>query len=145
MPSLVERWKPAGSMRAQLLLAALLWTAVGLGLCTAGAVWSLESSWSVGLLVLGLVLGWAKGVFVLDRTARRSAERISRRGDGTCLGGFFSWRTWLFVFAMMALGAFLRRSALPRSVLGLVYVAVGVALLWGSRIFWSEWARAARA
>jgi hypothetical protein len=80
---------------------------------------------------------------VLSRTARRAAARIARRGDGTCLGGFLSWQSWLFVLGMMAAGAALRRSALPRTALGVVYVAVGIALLWGSRVFWAAWRRAA--
>ncbi len=125
----------------QLLLAALLWTAVGLGLGSAGVGWCLGSSQSTVLLLLGIALGSAKGVLVLDRTARRSAERIRNRGDGVCLGGFFSWQTWLFVLTMMAGGALLRRSAVPRGALGPLYLAVGVALLWGSRTFWKEWAR----
>ncbi|GAB4261546.1 MAG: hypothetical protein Kow0092_11190 [Deferrisomatales bacterium] len=137
----LERWKPAAPARTQVLLAALLWTGVGLGLSTAGVHWI----WRAGgyriaaLTALGAALGLTKARLALDRTAGRIAARIAARGDGTCAGGFLSWKSWLFVGAMMALGATLRRSPLPRVPLGVLYTAVGVALLWGSRVFWLEW------
>lgn len=141
--STLLRLKPAARARTQVLLAAVLWTLVGAGLFTAGTVWMgrSHSPWLVGLLALGAGLGLAKGHLLLSRTARRAAARIARRGDGTCLGGFLSWQSWLFVVVMMTAGAMLRRSALPRTALGVVYVAVGIALLWGSRVFWAAWRR----
>jgi hypothetical protein len=39
------------------------------------------------------------------------------------------------------MGAALRRSPLPRALLGVLYTAVGAALLWGSRTFWVAWRR----
>ena len=140
----LDRWKPAGAARTQVLLAALLWTCVGSGLAAVGARWCLGAGppWPAALLGAGLTLGVLKGKVALERTARRAAGRIAVRGDGKCLGGFLSWQTWLFVLAMMALGAVLRRSPLPRALLGVVYTAVGAALLWGSRTFWAAWRRA---
>ena len=145
MPSsLVHRWKPAARVRTQLLLAALLWTCVGTGLLTAGIRWTFQGTRWPGMWVAAAVLaGSAKGKWVLERAARRASARIALRGDGTCLGGFLSWRTWLLVMGMMGLGAVLRRSAVPVGFLGFVYGAVGAALLLGSRVFWAEW-RAAR-
>jgi len=139
--SLAQRWKPAAQARTQVLLAALLWTGVGTGMTAAGVHWSLGAPalWPAAILAVALPLGLLKGRFALTRTARSIAERIAQRGNGTCLGGFLSWKTWLFVLAMMAMGAALRRSDLPRAALGLVYTTVGVALLWGSRVFWTHW------
>lgn len=141
MRGLLERWKPAAGARTHLLLAALLWTCVGVGLSVAGVHWCLfaPADWAAILLPGGVAAGLIKGRVALERTAVRTAERIVRRGDGKCLGGFLSWKTWLFVVAMMGMGVALRRSHLPRALLGFVYTAVGVALLWGSRTFWSRW------
>ncbi|HSH69891.1 MAG TPA: hypothetical protein VK997_08230 [Deferrisomatales bacterium] len=145
IPSSLQRLKPAARARTQVLLAALLWTCVGVGLLAAGTLWMSRSHppWLVFLLALAAAIGLAKGHLLLSRTARKAAARIARRGDGTCLGGFLSWQSWLFVLCMMGTGAVLRRSALPRTALGVVYVAVGIALLWGSRVFWAEWRRLA--
>lgn len=134
----LERWKPAARARTHLLLAGSMWTGVGTGLTVAGARWTLLNggAWSVPLLGAGVALGLFKGKVALERTAARSSNRILRRGDGKCAGGFLSWKTWLFVVAMMGLGAGLRRSPAPRALLGVIYVAVGTGLLWGSRVFW---------
>lgn len=143
-PSPLHRWKPAARARTQVLLAALLWTGVGIGLATAGLRWLLQGTrWPVLWVAAAAVAGSVKGRWALAGAARRAAARIARRGDGTCLGGFLSWRTWLLVLGMMGLGALLRRSAVPTGLLGFVYGAAGTALLLGSRVFWAEW-RSAR-
>ena len=132
----LERLTPRSSVRTRLLLAAATWTAVGLGLGIAGAIWSAATPWIVaGAIVLGLV----KGRFVLAPRARANGDRILESGEGRCLGGAFTFPTWALVLAMMGLGALLRRSPLPRPWLGGIYLAVGVALLLGSVPVWSRW------
>ena len=55
--------------------------------------------------------------------------RIERRGDGRCIGGFLSLRTWALVALMMVAGRTLRHSFVPAVIIGLAYAAVGTALL----------------
>lgn len=133
-----ERWKPTAGVRAHLVAAAGLWTVVGLGLTAAGLVWcsGVSLPWAVVLAGAGLAAGLVKGRYVIRRLAEKNAARIIARGDGHCLGGFLSVKTWLLVAAMMASGMVLRRSAVPRPVLGVLYTAVGTALLAGSLILW---------
>ncbi len=138
MRDTLERFKPAASRRIHLFVAGLMWTLVGLGLAAAGIVWCLGAGLPNAFfyLIPGVLVGMLKGVFVLSRAARRSAERIESRGDGVCLGGFISWGSWGLVLVMMGTGVLLRHSALPRAWLGLIYTAIGSALLTGSRVFW---------
>jgi hypothetical protein len=133
-----ERWKPAALARTHLVAAAGLWTVVGLGLTAAGLAWcsGVSLPWSALLAAAGVAAGLVKGRYVIRRMAEKNAARIIARGDGHCLGGFLSVKTWLLVAAMMASGMVLRRSAVPRPVLGVVYTAVGTALLAGSVILW---------
>lgn len=86
-----------------------------------------------------IVVGILKSQFVLDRTANRTIERIRTRGDGRCIGGFLSVRSWAFVALMMGIGRALRASPTPRTILGFVYVAVGLALVLASRRLWLAW------
>lgn len=132
----MHRWKPAVSARTQLQAASVLWTMVGIGLGSAGVVWCHTASWFWALLALGVAIGAAKAFFVIRPVALRNAARILQRGDGRCLGGFLSWKSWLFVATMMIGGAILRHSPLPRPILGVTYVAVGTALLLGSVPLW---------
>jgi hypothetical protein len=145
MGNWLETYKPAASLRTHLLLAALLWSVVGSLLLTFGAKWAWRAggAYAPALLVLAVVAGLAKYRLVLYRAAERAIERICARGDGRCIGGFLSVRTWSFVLVMATAGRLLRVGVLPRLVAGLVYVAVGTALLLGCRRFWLAW-RSAR-
>ncbi len=140
MHAWLDRLKPRASRRVQLAALATLWLAVGSGLATAGVIWALSARWPWPILLIGagVVLGTVKGRFVLAPAARRMAERIAAREDGSCLGGALSWTNWSLVAVMMAAGVMLRHSSLPRSVLGLLYVAIAAALLVGSACLWRE-------
>jgi hypothetical protein len=135
-PTWAERWKPAAGVRTHLLAAAVLWTLVGTGLSAAGIAWSLSAREPLIPLGIGLLLGALKGIFVISRVAVRNARRIVSRGDGKCLGGFLSIKTWLLVAAMMGSGMVLRRSGVPKPVLGGIYTAVGIGLLAGCVKLW---------
>lgn len=93
------------------------------------------------MLIAAVVLGLLKARFVLRRAARRTIQHITSRGDGRCLGGFLSWKTWLLVIAMIALGRLLRSELVPIPLawIGLLYAAVGVAMIAGSIPLWIAW------
>ncbi len=109
----------------------------------AGIRWSLSAPpWRATLVIAAAAAGgWVKERLVLHSRAERNAGRILASEDGRCLGGAFSWQAWLFVAAMVAMGAGLRHSPVSRTLLGFVYVAVGVALLLGSVVSWRQWMR----
>jgi hypothetical protein len=120
-----------------------MWSAVGAVLSVVGVHWLLAAGWLmlVVLLAAAAVAGVLKARYVLLRTADKTVERIRTRGDGRCLGGFLSVRSWMFVASMMALGWVLRTSSTPRIVLGCIYVAVGVALIAASFRLWRACSR----
>ncbi len=134
----LKRFKPGVDKRVHLLLAALLWTMVGFFLLGRGGIWLLAAG--KGWLVLpALLLGSGKSLFLLDKTAKKSINRILCFGDRTCLGAVYSIRTWLLVLAMIGAGYLLRQSALPKSLLGTLYATVGWALMLSSRLAWRAW------
>lgn len=133
-----HRFKPTASARMQILTAAAMWTLVGAGLLTVGIRWSRLANVTEWIVVLAVAatVGLLKGRFVLRKSARRIVSRILARGDGRCLGGFISWRTWLMVGLMMAFGRALRHGLLPHPVVGFIYAAVGAGLLVGAITLW---------
>lgn len=139
----LERYKPAVSCRTHLLAAAILWTVVGAVLACIGVRFTFMGDARVALVVLvcAAAAGILKALFVLGRTANRAIDRILVRGDGRCLGGFFSWKTWLFVLLMVTLGRLLRSNGVTPLLIGFIYTAVGTALLVASRHFWMAWRR----
>ncbi|MBU2601643.1 MAG: hypothetical protein KKA32_05675 [Actinobacteria bacterium] len=144
---MLRRWlelhKPTGSARTQLLMAELMWTSVGSILLGLGLYWVVERYHGPGWAYATpfLVLGLLKALFILDRVARRTIERVRTRGDDHCLGGFFSASSWLAIVGMIVLGQVLRASPIPRADVGFLYVAVGSGLLMSSRTFWAAWWR----
>jgi hypothetical protein len=143
MTSWIESHKPAAATHLHLLLAGSMWTGVGAALAVVGCrwLWFSPSPAAPWLAVTALVVGVAKSRVVLDRAARRIVDRIRERGDGRCVGGFLSLRSWGFVAVMVIAGRLLRGSHIARSLLGAIYLAVGTALLLSSRIAWWAWRR----
>lgn len=136
----LERLKPGVNRAVHLFAAPLLWTAVGIMLITRGLGWMgyLQGGWYI---VLALVIGTAKSIFILDKTAKRGVQRIVRLRDGTCLGAVYSWKTWVLVGVMAVSGNLLRLFFVPGKGIGTVYVAVGWALILSSRHGWLEWVK----
>ena len=134
------RFKPRVSVRTHLFLAALIWSVVGFFLLTNGFVLiSIKGHlWYGGL---GLILGTAKTFFILDRVALKNVKRIKEFEDKVCVGSVYSWKTWVLVAAMIFLGRFLRTTVLPGEIVGVIYTAVGWALMLASRLVWQEWKR----
>jgi len=131
------RLKPGASVGTNLLVAAMMWSFIGLYLMVRGYL--LDETHSVIFLLLGLVLGTAKAFLVIERAARKNIARIVARPDGMCVGGVYSWGMWGLVICMMLGGRLLRNSEVPHLVVSVIYVAVGWALLLSSRLIWREW------
>jgi hypothetical protein len=141
MTGWLETHKPGASARVHLVLAALMWGVVGSAMLVVGVRWASEGRTAVTLWLLAAAaaLGYAKSRWILDRAAGRIVERILARGDGRCLGGFLSVRTWLLVGFMVLVGRVLRSFVLAGTAAGLLYVVVGVALVLSSRLMWRAW------
>ena len=140
LKEILHRYKPGVSIRTHLLLGGLIWTVVGFFLLTNGFVLvSLENHFWYGLI--GLLLGSAKTFLILDRVARKNIKRIKEFEDKVCFGSVYSLKTWSMVAGMIILGRFLRTTVLPGEIIGLIYTAVGWALMISSRLMWIEWNR----
>jgi len=136
--------KPAAKQKTHLLSAALLWTIVGSGLLCRGSLWLVdqEKGWYI---LPAIVIGSLKSVLLLDRSAKKSIDRILHFDDGHCLGGVYSVQTWILVLLMMLCGYVLRNLSLSPVLIGFLYVAIGWALIFSSRLGWRAWRRKHRA
>ena len=124
----LSKLKPSASRSIHLLVAASLWTVVGMSLLSRGVAWlnGIEQLW---IVLPGLFFGSLKSLFMLDRSAKKSIKRIIATRDGRCIGGVYSVKTWLLVLLMMTAGCLMRNSHLPKEFLGLFYVSIGGGLL----------------
>ena len=135
------RWmSPTASIRVQLFAAALMWLVGSSILLVRGSAYLDNLSWYLWILAAALLLGLAKAHLMLFQIANGAIRRIKDRGPAHFFG-FFSLRSWLLVAVMMGGGIVLREaipqsSAIGTSILGVVYLAVGTALLVADYIFW---------
>lgn len=142
MKSWLESHKPRATYRHQLLLAGLMWSLVGFFLFMYGSRWAFSEgkNWgSFALILAGILLGVAKARFILDPVAQRVTDRILKRGDGRCVGGFLSLRSWTLVAAMILFGRLLRCCLFTTALAGMVYITVGTGLMLSSRLAWKGW------
>lgn len=142
-----RRLTPRAGIRAQLLAAAVLW-GVGTGILLVRGVFYMFAQEEIdrfgyGVAFIGLAaiaIGMVKARLILIRYAQKAVRRIRTRGHA-CFFGFFAPSSWLFIIVMMGGGMMLRRTPLVdyvwgRTFLGILYVAVGTALLIADVVFW---------
>lgn len=136
--ALFRKFKPAVPRYWLMLMAGLLWTAVGIGLCVTACAWFSDMAWPQN--GLGIFLGFGSGIAVyrygFSRLAERNMERISAQPAEVCVFAFQAWRSYLLILGMMVLGAVLRHSAIHRLVLGVIYAAMGTGLTLSSTVYY---------
>lgn len=134
---------PRVSRIVHLFIAPCIWSAIGLMLMIRGWNW-VGPGMARWLLLVALVIGTAKSLFVLDKAARKNLQRILSFPDKKCFGAVYSWKTWLLVVLMMGSGIAMRMLTHPGMVIGTIYMAIGWALFFSSRHGWQEWLRQVR-
>ncbi|MBW4496490.1 MAG: hypothetical protein KME26_26120 [Oscillatoria princeps RMCB-10] len=138
----------SGLTRTQhLWIAASIWTLVGAGLFVMGLVFWFHFPY-LGFLdtqhltvgALALSAGLLKGKLILDRTAGRVIDRAGTLQEPNPFKSVFQMfgaRTIALIVAMMTFGIVLRAAGVSFEVRGLIYIAVGMALLWSCRRYWA--------
>lgn len=132
------------SHKAHLRVAFFLWAIVGTGLLSVGShfIWGVAqaSPWADPSIwmVVAVVLGYVKGKFVITKVGRRNVARIFTLPDASPLYRTFSVKSWMLVLLMIAIGRTIRFFGAPPMGVGVIYVAVGVALLIGSQVYLSS-------
>jgi hypothetical protein len=137
----------SGLTRTQhLWIAASIWTLVGAGLFVMGLVFWFHFPY-LGFLdtqhltvgALAACAGLVKGKLILDRTAGRVIDRVETLQEPNPLKSvyqMFGAKTIALILAMMTFGIVLRAAGVSFEVRGLIYIAVGMALLWSCRRYW---------
>jgi hypothetical protein len=139
----LSRLRPDVSKSVHLFVAPFIWTAVGTMLMIRGLGW-IGFSLTCWLLVIAVFIGTIKSLTILDRSAKKTLDRIMTFNEKSCIGSIYPWRTWLLVILMMASGIALRSMTEPGLFLGTIYFAVGWSLLLSSRHGWEQWVRRMR-
>jgi hypothetical protein len=83
------------------------------------------------LIVIGLIIGFIKGRFVLVKTVRRVVERILRLTPPIKFSEVYSKGYLMLIGAMILLGMSMKWLGFPMEIRGVVDVAIGSALMNG--------------
>jgi len=123
---------PSARRSILVLIAGLVWSAVGIGLLTAAVRWLLQSDTYVApALLTGLVAGWFTYALGFKKLVEKNLDRIRRLApekDRICVFAFQHWRSYIIVVIMIALGYTLRHLPVERVLIAPVYLAVGLGL-----------------
>ena len=115
---------------------------VGLALCSMAVYWlfTVPGNWIIALLT-GLIAGLIVYYFGFLKLVRKNRTRIREQAPGdrkVCLFAFQSWRSYIIIIIMMALGFTLRHLPISRMYLVPVYLAIGIGLFLASLHYYSK-------
>jgi hypothetical protein len=105
------------------------------------AHWLTDIDWPQSLIAAsaGFTLGGIIYRFGFSRIARKNILRILQLPNEVCLFAFQTWRSYMLILIMMALGLALRHSSLPKITLAMIYLAIGTALTFSSTLYYEKW------
>jgi len=136
----LKRFTPSVPRRWLWLLAGLMWSAVGILLCTMAGLWLYHVDGP--RIVAGASAGFGSGVviykFGFSRIARKNINRIAQKPGRVCVFAFQAWQSYVLIALMITLGIILRHSSLPRAVLAHIYSAIGTALVLSSSLYYQK-------
>ena len=120
-----------------------MWFLVGAFLITRGIGWIHELGLTTKLIIftsIAVTVGLLKGKFVLQKVALKYLKR-SDTIEYNKIDILTGWlkilgiKGSLLIALMIAMGVVLRHSNINRPILGVIYMAVGIALLYSSKMF----------
>lgn len=85
------------------------------------------------LVVLGMMIGFLKGRFILSKTVKKGVDHIRSLPNPASLGQVYTLKYYILLGSMFLLG-FLARMA-PMDVRGLIDVTIGTALIIGAILY----------
>ena len=142
--SVTDKLKPAVKNTVLLLLAGIVWLGVGFMLLSLAYTWLSAASTADRYLFAGagILLALLIHHFGFLKIVDKNLKRIQQMSGMRCFFSFMPWKSYLIIIVMVAMGAILRHSAIPRKDLAILYIGIGLALTLSSvrylRIFYRE-------
>ena len=129
-----KKIRPAVPKCLLIALAGLMWSTVGVMLCSMAYCWLKEVDWLTAFPfgLFGIILSLAAYRFGFSKIARKNINRICLLPEKGCIFAFQAWKSYLIIAFMIALGIILRHSPIPKHYLAIIYTTIGGALLLSS-------------
>ena len=129
-----DLFKPAVTKSVLLFLAGFVWLCVGTMLLVFAYAWLSDAPGKTASMFwgCGIVLALLVHHFGFLKIVDKNIERILPMSDKKCLFSFITWKSYVIIVVMVALGTFLRHSAIPHRYLAILYTGIGLALILSS-------------
>jgi hypothetical protein len=126
--------KPAVNKRVLLFLAGLMWLGVGTMLLYLSFSW-LNAFHAHGAFLfagIGVLVALLVHHFGFLKIVDKNLGRILPMEGSKCVFAFMTWKSYIIVAIMVAMGVLLRHSPIPKPYLSVIYIGIGLALLLSS-------------
>ena len=129
-----DKYKPAVKRKYLILISGLIWVAIGIMLNALAINWLTEMHFNRTWIYIfaGIILALIIHHFGFLKIVDKNLGRIKSLNPKTCAFAFMSWKSYLLVIIMITMGILLRHSAIPRNLLSIIYVGIGLALVLSS-------------
>lgn len=134
MNRMIDKMKPAVDKRALLFLAGIMWLGVGTMLLYLSYSWlnafDVPGSFIFG--AIGVAVALVVHHFGFLKIVDKNLGRILPMEGKKCIFSFLTWKSYIIIAVMVALGALLRHSPIPKPYLSVIYIGIGLALVLSS-------------
>jgi hypothetical protein len=130
----IDKIKPAVDKRALLFLAGFMWLGAGAMLLCFSYSW-LNAFHAHGSFVfggIGVTVALVVHHFGFLKIVDKNLGRILPMEGKKCIFSFLTWKSYIIVTVMVALGTLLRHSPMPKPYLSILYIGIGLALILSS-------------
>lgn len=134
MRSHLKKFDPAVDKRVLVALSGILWSGVGILLCSLAVNWLSRTmiSRAVWLGLAGIILSLLIHHFGFLKLVDKNIARILSKEGKVCIFAFQPWKSYVIIIIMIAMGSALRHSPLPKQYLAIIYIGFGGAMLLSS-------------
>lgn len=127
-------FKPAANKEVLLFLAGAMWFGVGTLLLFLSYSWlnAFRAQGSYLFGAIGIAAALVVHHFGLLKIVDKNLGRILPMAGTKCIFSFITWKSYLIIAVMIAIGTLLRHSPIPKPYLSILYIAMGLALILSS-------------
>ncbi|MCJ7622252.1 MAG: hypothetical protein MUO76_02025, partial [Anaerolineaceae bacterium] len=138
----LNKIRPAVDKPWLIFVAGLMWSAVGVFLCSLAIGWWIpeEIRWALLFAFFGGILALTIYRLGFSKLADKNIRRIDAyQKTKICIFAFQEWTSYPLVIFMISLGIFLRKfSPIPKPYLGVLYLGIGLSLFLSSLHYYRQ-------
>ena len=127
-----------------LIIIGIIWLLAGIRLSISGAYGLSELGIGAKIFIfagLAILIGFAKGRFILTKVALKyynNSHKLELNNIFTGWAKILGVKGFILISVMVGAGVLLRHSNIDRPILGILYLAIGIALVYASKIFFEK-------